>query len=73
MLKEDPEVLGVLDELQDVDDYLPSTSIGHHPLDLPHLMEPKLPQIVVGWSTSLAPELEATLEPRALVQNLELG
>src|ERR1700687_2913361 len=52
------EVLDVFHGLQDIDDYVPRSDIGHYPLHLAHFMYPKAPQVLVHRTSGLPPQLE---------------
>jgi len=58
--EEDPEILAVLYEFQDIDDHILRARIGHHPLELAHFMAPELPQVGVHQRPGFSPQLQAS-------------
>jgi hypothetical protein len=55
------EVLLIFHELEHVDYEIVSAGVGHYALHLPHLVPPKLAQIVVCVRPGFAPELEVPI------------
>ena len=49
----------IFDEFHDVDHDVTRTGVGHHSLDLTHLVQPKLSEIVVDRFAGLSPEFQA--------------